>query len=123
MLGITGWDWFTLGLYLVGITCVGVWTARKVKDSADFFMGGRRFGKTFMVFFSFGAGTNGNQAVGVAAKTYTSGVSGIWYQFLWLFATPFYWIIAPVFRRMRALTTGDYFEQRATAPAPRASTR
>ena len=112
MLGIGGWDWFALGLYLVGITALGVWTARKVKDTADFFIGGRRFGKTFMVFFSFGAGTNGNQAVGVAAKTYTDGLSGIWYQWLWLFATPFYWIIAPFFRRMRALTTGDFYEYR-----------
>ena len=65
-----------------------------------------------MIFFAFGAGTSGNDAVGVSAKTYTNGISGIWYQWLWLFATPFYWLIAPVFRRMRALTTGDYFEQR-----------
>ena len=115
MLGIGGWDWLTLGLYLFGITAIGLWTATKVKDTADFFIGGRRFGKTFMVFFSFGAGTNGNQAVGVAAKTYSSGLSGIWYQWLWLFATPFYWIIAPVFRRMRALTTGDFFECRYDA--------
>lgn len=112
MLGISAWDWLTLGLYLVGITALGIWTATRVKDTADFFMGGRRFGKAMMVFFAFGAGTNGNQAVGVAAKTYSNGFSGIWYQWLWLFATPFYWIIAPFFRRMRALTTGDFFEAR-----------
>ena len=105
-------DWFTLGLYLVGITIIGVWSMRKVKDSTDFFIGGRRFGKAFMVFFAFGSGTNGNQAVAVASKTFTNGMSGIWYQFLWLFATPFYWIIAPFFRRMRAVTTGDFFEHR-----------
>ena len=73
---------------------------------------GRRFGKPFMIFFAFGAGTSGNDAVGVSAKTYTNGLSGIWYQWLWLFCTPFYWLIAPVMRRMRALTTGDYFEYR-----------
>jgi len=112
LFGIGIWDWLTLGAYLVGITAVGLWSARRVKDTADFFLGGRRFGKAFMVFFSFGAGTNGNQAVGVAAKTYSNGLSGIWYQFLWLFATPFYWIIAPVFRRMRAVTTGDFFQYR-----------
>ncbi len=112
MLGISLWDWVALATYLVGITLIGVWTARKVKDTADFFIGGRRFGKTFMIFFSFGSGTNGNQAVTVASKTYTNGISGIWYQWLWLFATPFYWLIAPIFRRMRALTTGDYFEYR-----------
>lgn len=112
MLGLSGWDWGALAVYLLGITGIGVWTARKVKDTSDFFIGGRRFGKLFMVFFAFGAGTNGNQAAGVASKTFSNGLSGIWYQWLWLFATPFYWLIAPFFRRMRALTTGDYFEYR-----------
>ncbi len=112
LLGITLWDWLALAAYLVGITAIGVWTVRRIKDTDDFFMGGRRFGRAFMVFFAFGAGTSGNDAVGVASKTYTNGLSGIWYQWLWLFATPFYWIIAPIFRRMRAITTGDYFEYR-----------
>lgn len=112
MLGLSNWDWLALGAYLVIVTAVGLWTARRIKDTADFFMGGRNFGKLSMVFFSFGAGTSGNDAVGVAAKTYTNGLSGIWYAWLWLFATPFYWLVAPVFRRMRAITTGDYFEYR-----------
>ena len=50
-----------------GITILGIWTMRKVKDTADFFMGGRRFGKVFMMFFAFGAGTSSEQAVSVAA--------------------------------------------------------
>jgi len=112
MLGINLWDWLALAAYLVVVTGIGLWTASKIKDTADFFMGGRGFGKLSMTFFAFGAGTNGNQAVGVASKTYTNGLSGIWYQWLWLFATPFYWLIAPAFRRMRAITTGDYFEYR-----------
>ncbi len=112
MLGLTPWDWLALVAYLVSVTAIGLWSARRIKDTADFFMGGRNFGKVSMVFFSFGAGTSGNDAVGVAAKTYTNGLSGIWYAWLWLFATPFYWLIAPAFRRMRALTTGDYFEYR-----------
>ncbi len=115
VLGISGWDWVTLVIYFVGITGIGLYMALKVKDTEDFFMAGRRFGKVFMMFFAFGAGTSGNDAVGVSAKTYTNGVSGIWYQWLWLFATPFYWLIAPVFRRMRAITTGDYFEYRYDA--------
>lgn len=112
MLGIHAWDWVALVAYLVGITGIGVWTVLRIKDTSDFFMGGRRFNKPFMIFFAFGAGTSGNDAVGVSAKTYTNGMSGIWWQWLWLFATPFYWLIAPVFRRCRALTTGDFFEYR-----------
>jgi len=112
MLGLAGWDWAALALYFGSIMALGVWTARRVSDTSDFFIGGRRFGKIMMVFFSFGAGTSGNDAVGVSSKTYVAGMSGIWFQWLWLFCTPFYWLIAPMFRRMRALTTGDYFEQR-----------
>jgi Na+/proline symporter len=115
MLGIGAWDWFALFLYLIGITAIGVRAARRVKNTSDFFMGGRRFGKIYMIFFAFGSGTHADQAVGVAAKTYASGLSGIWYQWLWMFTTPFYWLIAPFFRRMRALTTGDYFDARYSA--------
>jgi Na+/proline symporter len=50
--------------------------------------------------------------VAVISKTYQVGLAGIWYQWLWLFCTPFYWILAPLFRRMRCITTADYFEKR-----------
>ena len=112
MLGLSFWDWAALAVYFGAILVIGIWTARRISDTSDFFIGGRRFGKTLMVFFSFGAGTSGNDAVGVSSKTYVEGMSGIWFQWLWLFCTPFYWLIAPMFRRMRALTTGDYFELR-----------
>ena len=101
-------DWLVIAVYLLGITAIGVFATKKVSSSSAFFISNRNFGKWMMTFFSFGTGTNTDQAVSVAAKTYTSGASGIWYQWLWLFATPFYWIIAPLFRRMRAVTTADY---------------
>jgi len=112
MLGIEAIDWAIILLYLVGITLVGLWAAKKVHSSSSFFIGDRKFGKVMMAFFMFGAGTHSDQAVSVSAKTYHSGASGIWYQWQWLFVTPFFWLIAPFFRRMRAITTGDYFEVR-----------
>jgi len=104
-------DLAALLAYFVLIGAIGVWSARRVQTMGDFIMP-RRFGKTMMVFFGFGAGTHSDQAVAVAAKTYTSGASGIWYQWLWLFVTPFYWLLAPAMRRFRALTTADVFELR-----------
>ena len=101
-------DWLVIAVYLVGITIIGVYATRRVKSSSNFFISDRSFGKLMMTFFSFGTGTNTDQAVSVASKTYTSGASGIWYQWLWLFSTPFYWLLAPLFRRMRAVTTADY---------------
>jgi len=111
MAGLQLADLIAVGLYFVIIVAVGVWSARRVTSMDDFVMP-RRFGKVFMIFFTFGAGTHSDQAVSVASKTYTNGVSGIWYQWLWLFASPFYWLIAPMMRRFRALTTADVFELR-----------
>ena len=110
--GITLIDWLVILGYLLGITAVGVWTMRMVKDSTSFFIGERKFGSFLMIFFNFGTGTHSDQAVGVAAKTFRVGASGMWYQLLWIFSTPLYWVIAPMFRRMRAITTSDFFEAR-----------
>jgi Na+/proline symporter len=112
MLGLELIDWAVIIVYLVGITFIGLWAVKKVRSAASFFIGDRKFGKVMMAFFMFGSGTHSDQAVSVAAKTYHVGASGSWYQWLWLFVTPFFWLIAPFFRRMRAVTTGDYFEVR-----------
>ncbi len=111
MLGLRIADVLVLGVYLAGVTLIGMWAGRKIKSSDDFFMP-RKFGKAMMIMFSFGAGTHSDQAVSVASKSYTNGLSGIWYQWLWLPCTPFYWLIAPVFRRFRAITTADVFRAR-----------
>ena len=111
VLGLHLWDFVTLVVYLVAITGVGLWAARKVHTVRDFFMP-RRFGKAMMIMHSFGTGTHSDQAVGVASKTYSSGLSGIWYQWLWLPCTPFYWVIAPFMKRFRAITCGDIFTAR-----------
>lgn len=111
MFGLHAADIFVLVLYLLSMAIIGFWSAKKIKQSHDFFMP-RRFGKAMMVMFGFGAGTHSDQAVGVASKSFSSGLSGIWYQWLWLPVTPFYWLIAPVMRRFRAITTGDVFEAR-----------
>lgn len=111
MLGLHIADIVAIVLYLVGITVVGIWAARFVKNMGDFFMP-RKFGKTMLITHAFGTGTHSDQAVTVASKTYTSGLSGIWYQWLWLFVTPFFWLIAPLMRRFRAFTTANVFEAR-----------
>ena len=77
-------DIAVLVLYFIVVAVLGVWTATRVKSMSDFVMP-RRFGKLMMIFFGFGAGTHSDQAVSVASKSYTNGVSGIWYQWLWLF--------------------------------------
>ena len=88
--GFTWLDWLVIIVYLIGITIIGSWALKKVKSAASFFISDRKSGKIMMMFYTFGTGTHSDQAVSVAAKTYGSGASGIWYQWLWLFVTPFF---------------------------------
>ncbi|HIE98035.1 MAG TPA: sodium:solute symporter family protein [Planctomycetes bacterium] len=111
MKGLAAADWMALGVYLIGVTLLGIWASRQVKSMSDFVMP-RRFGKLMMLMHGFGTSTHSDQAVSVASKCYSSGLSGIWYQWMWLFATPFFWLIAPMMRRFRALTTADVFAAR-----------
>jgi Na+/proline symporter len=105
-------DWCVLGLYLSGITILGLFVSRKVKTSAGFFIGNRSFGKVLVLAQALGTGTHSDQAVGVAGAAYTGGLSGIWYQWIWLFTTPFYWLLAPIFRRLRVVTIAEFLELR-----------
>ena len=111
MSGLSQVDWIALGVYLLSITAIGLWSSRHVRSSADFFMP-HRFGKTMMVTFAFGTGTSSDQAVTVASQTMTQGLSAIWWQWVWLPATPFYWLIAAIMRRFRAVTTADVYKLR-----------
>ena len=111
MLGLHIADIAAIAVYLVIVGGIGFWAAKKVKGLGDFVMP-HKFGKFTMTMFSFGAGTHSDQAVSVASKSFSTGISGIWYQWFWLFATPFYWLIAPLMRRFRALTTADIYEAR-----------
>lgn len=104
-------DGLVIVFYLLGITLTGLWIGRRVSTLNDFFMP-RRFGKGMMMMHAFGTGTASDQAVTVSSATFRSGLSGVWYQWLWLFVTPFYWLIAPIFRRFRAVTTADVYELR-----------
>lgn len=110
--GLTIVDYIVILAYMVGITWVGMYAGRKVKTKDEYIIGDRKYGKFVMILHSFAASTSTSAIVGVASKTFSVGVSGIWYLWLYLFATPFFWLIAPIFRRLRALTTGDYFSMR-----------
>lgn len=105
-------DWAVLAGYLVVITILGVVVGLRVKDTGHYFLGSRKFGKLIMIGQSFSTGTHAEMPVSLAGAAYTVGLSGIWYQWKNMFATPFYWIIAPLFRRIRRTTTAELIEDR-----------
>lgn len=103
-------------LVLLGYFALMIWIGRvamrRVKAQEDYFMGGRQFGKWLQAFAAFGAGTGSSDPVNTARTSFTSGMSGIWSTMSWLFVTPFYWITAVWYRRMRHMTLGDWFVER-----------
>jgi Na+/proline symporter len=105
-------DWFVLIAYLVFVAAIGLVVGLKVKDTDHYFLGKRLFGKWLMIGQSFGVGTHAEMPVSLAGAVYNVGASGIWYQWKNLFATPFYWIMAPVFRRIRRTTIAEWTEDR-----------
>ena len=117
LLGLHYAIWIILILYFAGMLLLGWWSKREAKGREGFLLGRRQFGVPMMVMHAFGAGTHPGDVAGVTAETVRSGASGIWVSWMWMFGTPFYWIIAPVIRRMRYLTLADYFEERFGRPA------
>lgn len=112
MFGLHPWDIAVIVAYLVLMAAVGLYVARRVKDTDHYFMGNRSFGKLLMIGQSFGVGTQADQPVGTAGKAYEWGFSGLWFGWKFIFCTPFYWLIAPIYRRLRYITSAEYMEAR-----------
>jgi len=105
-------DGLVLGAYFVAMLALGLYQARRIKNTGDFFAGGRTFNKFLMMMHALGTGTHADDPVVVVGASFNYGFAGIWYTFVYLFVTPFYWLMAPLFRRSRYLTTADFFEAR-----------
>ncbi len=105
-------DWIVIAGYFALIVAVGLYVARKVKRTQDYFLGNRGFSVWLIIAQAFGVGTHAEMPVSLAGKVYQSGYAGIWYQWKNLFITPFYWLLAPLFRRFRRTTTGEVYEDR-----------
>ena len=105
-------DWVVVAVYFGMMVAIGLIVARKVKKTDDYFLGNRSFSVWLMIGQALGVGTHAEMPVSLAGKVYQSGYAGIWYQWKNLFITPFYWILAPLFRRFRRTTTGEVYEDR-----------
>lgn len=110
--GLSFADIAVLIIYFGVIVYIGVRSSFAIKEEEDYFLGGRKFGKLFSTFASFGQATSADGPAGVATTTFKNGASGIWSSLLMLFATPIFWITAPWLRRMRMLTMGDFYLER-----------
>ncbi|NOY59097.1 MAG: sodium:solute symporter family protein [Calditrichaeota bacterium] len=98
--------------YFIGITGFGLWLMRRVKTSDSFFRGERKFKWWIMMGQAFGTGTHAENFVAQTGATFQTGFSTIWYQWKNMLITPFYWLLAPWYRRSERTTIGEMVEDR-----------
>jgi len=110
--GLSYLDVAIIVLYMSVIVYLGLRAKNKVGGTGDYFMAGRKGSRLMMIANGFSGATHTDQAIGVAGATYEIGLGGIWYQWMYLFVTPFFWLLGPIYRRCRYLTTSDFFEER-----------
>ena len=105
-------DYIILVVYFIGIVTFGLWISRKIKSSDDYFRGNRKFKWWVMMGQAFSTGTHAEMPVAQTGVTYSLGFATIWYQWKNMLITPFYWLIAPFYRRSNRTTVGDIIEDR-----------
>ena len=111
--GRFGWlDWVVVVVYFVGITVYGLWVARKTHTSNTYFLGDRKLPWWVMLAQSFSTGTHAEGPVLQAGATYAQGFAAIWYQWKNMLITPFYWLVAPWYRRSQRTTVAEIIEDR-----------
>jgi Na+/proline symporter len=105
-------DIFVISVYLAATLGVGVYQARKIRTSGDYYAGGRKFNKFYMMMHALGSASHADEPVSVIGGAYEKGISGIWYTYLFLPLTPIFWLLAPYIRRTRFVTVADFFRAR-----------
>ncbi|MBX2815099.1 MAG: sodium:solute symporter family protein [Saprospiraceae bacterium] len=109
---MTTLDFAVILVYFVGIAAYGIWVSRNMKGSEGYFLGNRKFRWWTMMGQAFGTGTHAEMPVAQTGACFQLGFATIWYQWKNMLITPFYWLIAPWYRRSNAVTTGEMLSNR-----------
>src|SRR5688572_30870699 len=106
-----------LVLYSFTIVVLGIWTARFVRGSSDFFVAGRSLGSGLILASMLAANIGAGSTVGAAGLAYRDGLSAWWWVgSAGLGSIVFAFFVAPRLWRLAKdrdfYTTGDYLEFR-----------
>src|SRR6478672_9834060 len=98
--------------YLLATLGLGLFQALKIRTSGDYYAGGRKFNKFYLMMHALGTASHADEPVSVIGGAFDKGFSGIWYTYTWLPLTPIFWLLAPFIRRGRFVTMADFFRAR-----------
>lgn len=106
-----------LVVYSLVVVALGLWTARLIRDSSDFFVAGRRLGPGLVFASMLAANIGSGATVGAAGLAYRDGLSAWWWSgsaglasfVLAFWVGPRLWRLA---KEHGFYTTGDFLEFR-----------
>jgi solute:Na+ symporter, SSS family len=75
-LGLHWLDVLVVLTFLGIVLWLGVRASRVTKTTEDFYVAGRRLGKTVQFFLNFGTSTNADQAIVISREVYRQGIGG-----------------------------------------------
>lgn len=106
-----------LTIYSVAVVGLGIWTARMVRHSRDFFVGGRTLGPGLIFATMLAANIGAGSTVGAAGQAYKDGIGAWWWVgSAGLGSLVFAVTVAPALWRIAKAndfyTTGDYLQHR-----------
>lgn len=105
-------DFLILIAYFATVIIIGQRAAKATASEEGFFLAGRKLGKLYQFFLSFGNATEPQGAVSTASLVFQRGVAGVWFSFQTVFMNPYFWFMHVWFRRVRLMTSADLFEDR-----------
>ncbi len=113
ILGIHWFDFTIVIVYFGIVLYIGIFQGvKRTKSLGDFFVAGGKWGALVSFIFVFASAIAGNEAVVVGGQAYKSGLSGVWYWWSFLFATPIYYLFSTYFRRSRVYNISEFLEMR-----------
>src|SRR5205085_11500056 len=105
-------DIAVIAVYLLAVLGLGLYQALKIRSSGDYYAGGRKFNKFYLMMHALGTASHADEPVSVIGGAYQKGLSGIWFTYLYLPLTPIFCLLAPYIRRTRFVTMADFFRVR-----------
>ncbi|MEM9237308.1 MAG: sodium:solute symporter family protein, partial [Verrucomicrobiota bacterium] len=113
ILGLPILDIAVIFVYFAVVVWIGIRAMKNIKNTEDYFLGGRKFGKAISTFAAFGQATSADSAVTTTTFVSTNGAAGIGMGLInGVAAMPILWMTTMWYRRMRYTSLAEYFEER-----------
>jgi SSS family solute:Na+ symporter len=117
-IGFGSWDWFTLGLFFLGLIAIVWWVLKqKEETSTDYFLAGRNAGWIAIGASIFASNIGSEHLVGLAGAGAKTGMAmAHWEMHAWLILV-LGWVFVPFYSRSMVFTMPEFLERRYNSGA------